>query len=84
MGSQKMKGSWYERYGGIRESIFGMFGKLRIAAISLMSVRLSACTIGLMNAYEIRYFWGFRKSIEKIKVLLKSDESSGTLHDALC
>jgi hypothetical protein len=65
-----------------RFRLFGAVAKLRKATISfVMSVRLSVRMLQLgshwMNFHKILYFSFFRKSVEKIQVSLKSDETNG-------
>ena len=39
---------------------------------------------GFSQNFILRKFFFFRKSVEKIKLLLKSDKNNGTLHEDLC
>jgi hypothetical protein len=55
----------------------GAFAKLRKATISfVMSVRLEQLGFHWTDFHEMWYFDIFRKSVQKIQVLLKSDENN--------
>ena len=69
--------------------VLGAFGNLRKATISCLSVRPSfrlhgkiGLSLGGFSSNLI--FQCFRKSVEKIKVSLRSYKNNGTLHENLC
>jgi hypothetical protein len=49
----------------------------RLLAPSCLSARMEQIGSHWMDFHEILYFWIFRKSVEKIKVSLKSDKTNG-------
>jgi hypothetical protein len=67
----------------------GAFEKLWKSTITFvmyvcMFVRVEQLRSHWMDFYEIWYLRIFPKTVEKIKVALKSDKNNGTLHEDLC
>jgi hypothetical protein len=66
----------------------GAFANLRKATINLCHVclpfRMEQLGFHWMDFHEILYLSIFRKPVEKIQVLLKSNKNSGILHENLC
>jgi hypothetical protein len=65
------------------------FAKLPKATVSFvmsacLSVRMEQLSSHWTYFHEIRYLGIFRKSLEKIPILLKSDKNSGAVREDLC
>ena len=70
-------------------SVLGAFAKLPKATVSFvmsacLSVRMEQLGSHWMYFHEIRHLSIFRKYLEKIPVLLKSDKNSGAVREDLC
>ena len=62
-------------------TLFAIFRKVTISFVmSVLSFRVGHLGFHWTEFYEIWYLSIFRKSVEKIQVLLKYDKNNGTLH----